>query len=107
MIQKWTQKEDRQLVRLVKKYGTGDWSVIREHFSSKRSKDSVVKRWHFKLKEKADELDLESQKEDSSKKVENVKKTPHSIRKEKEKMPAKTHPITRSEKNVITKLLDN
>lgn len=36
-----------------------------------------------------------------------MKKTPHAIRKEKEKMPAKTHPITRSEKNVITKLLDN
>jgi len=50
MLQKWTEKEDQELARIIRKYGTTDWALIRKQFKSSRSRDSVIKRWHGKLK---------------------------------------------------------
>lgn len=50
MLQKWTEKEDQELAKIIRKYGTTDWALIRRQFKSSRSRDSVIKRWHGKLK---------------------------------------------------------
>ena len=49
-MQKWSEAEDRQLAQLVRRYGTNDWGLIRKKFKSNRTRDSVLKRWHLKLK---------------------------------------------------------
>lgn len=50
MLLKWSEEEDAELARIIRKYGTSDWALVRKHFRSNRSRDSVIKRWHGKLK---------------------------------------------------------
>jgi hypothetical protein len=49
MFHKWTQEEDVELRKLVLQHTT-DWHRIEETFSSKRSRNALIKRWHTKLK---------------------------------------------------------
>jgi len=50
MLLKWTEDEDQELARIIRKHGTSDWALIRKQFKGNRSRDSVIKRWHGKLK---------------------------------------------------------
>ena len=47
---KWSEKEDRKLLKLIEKHGTVDWNLILNLFRGGRSRDSLIKRWHGKLK---------------------------------------------------------
>ena len=41
----WTAAEDAELSQLVRQYGVGSWSVMREFFSSGRSTNALKNRW--------------------------------------------------------------
>lgn len=49
MFSRWSQEEDTELRRLVTMHAA-DWHRIEETFSSGRSRNALIKRWHTKLK---------------------------------------------------------
>lgn len=55
MFHKWSHEEDLELKSLVSLHAT-DWHKIEAIFSTKRSRNALIKRWHTKLKTLADSV---------------------------------------------------
>lgn len=61
---KWTKDEDNELISHVERLGPA-WHVIERRFSTKRSRNAIIKRWHTHLKEDYGDLQQLTEKDHS------------------------------------------